>query len=217
MKEKNKVDQYSLERRRLRRETYILTSSIFMAGLVLVFFAHYIPPKPDIWPSFLKTLGIALFISGTIAFLQRYFTAEFLYEQIRKELEKILYDAIRSNFNIIEACSKLGIRQIYTSWPEFVAQILPEKLESLQNDLTVVGSSLSGFSAQIGGGNLKKVIGKKLSDGKRFTFCTIKPNSPAARYREKELNLKDSATTASIYSLVNFNNLKKNIVKVSTS
>ncbi len=208
MKEKNEVDRNSFVRRVLRHVTYILTYLIFFVGLILILVAHLIPQKPDIWPSLIKTLGIALFVPGTITFLQRYFITEFLYQQIRKDLEEILSKAIRSNFNIIEICTKKGIRQVYPAWSEFVNQVLPAKLKLLRDNLIVVGSALSVFSSQIAGGDLRDVIEKKLVEEKKFTFCTIEPNSTAARYRENELNQKNVATAAATASLTLFYNFK---------
>ncbi len=193
----------------VRRLTYTIALLILLVGLILVLVAHLIPQQPDLWPSILKTIGIALVVSGAVAFLQRYFIVQAQYALIRKDLARIIRDELKSDISIIETCSKLGIRQIYPAWSEFVNRDLPDKLELLRDNLIVVGSALSGFSAQIAGGELHEVIEKKLTEGKKFTFCTIKPDSPAARYRAKELKQKNAVSAFKTSLLTYFNDFLK--------
>lgn len=184
----------------------IIAIILTLIGIILLLVSLIIP-HDTIWPTFLELLALALIISGSINVIQRLFFSLSLYEEIRADMATILQDSLSSSFALINSCNSLGIQQIYPNWSAFCEKILPERIESLRSSFTAVGVGLPELSVSVGS-SLKKVVSKKLQEGKKFTFCTVKPDSPAAIYREKELLHKDLASSAAKSSLNYLTNLR---------
>lgn len=184
-----------------KRMTYLLTSIVVLVGVALLLLGILSKEHPFVSILF-TTLGVASIVSIATGLLQRHFSYATQYEEMRKEMGQKITSLLESRYELLNACSEVGVRQLYAKWPTFCETVLPGRLENLKTSFFAIGIGLSDLSQAFLSGALRTVFDRHF-EGKSITFCTVQPDKSGVEYREKELGARNS-TNASLKSSLSF-------------
>ena len=182
----NNNRQFRFEIYRMR--TYYTAALAVLAGVIILLIGFLLSYIPLISYSF-TAVGVGLIVCVATIFLQRHLAFVIQYELISSAEERIL-SLIESRFDILKSCSEVGIRFIYPEWPTFCENELPERLRTFERSFVAIGIALSELSRLFFRGSLRAIMDECLKSGKEFTFCMIRPDSEAVRYRTDEVDVK---------------------------
>lgn len=178
-----------------RITAFYLSTILVLSGVILLLIGILFRDNAVV-SILLTTLGVAFIVSISTSLLQSHFTYTIQYEEMILDVERKLHTLLRSQFDLLDSCSSIGIRHIYPKWSTFCENVLPGRLETVKDSFIAVGVGLSGLSQLFQSGELRTRIDRKLKKGKKFVFCTVLPDSSAVDYRERELGVKNSSNLA---------------------